>query len=137
LEACRKHAAMKPKAPPDPGPVSPRIDILRDRFYKELLERKQTSGKHARADEVRELRDKIYAEFIPAEGEAKYPSEQVVQAFSTLEERVIRDLILEGIRIDGRNPKQLRQITCEVGVLPRTHGSAIFTRGETQSLVTT
>src|SRR5207249_2339498 len=54
-----------------------------------------------------------------------------------LEERVVRDLILEGKRIDGRNPRQLRNIACEVGVLPRTHGSAIFARGETQSLVTT
>src|SRR4029077_15507598 len=54
-----------------------------------------------------------------------------------LEERAVRDLILDGKRIDGRSMKQIRTITCEVGVLPRTHGSAIFTRGETQSLVTT
>src|SRR5262249_15055708 len=58
-------------------------------------------------------------------------------AFSKLEERVVRDLILEGKRIDGRSPKQLRPIHCEVGVMPRTHGSAVFQRGETQSLVTT
>ncbi len=54
-----------------------------------------------------------------------------------MEERVVRDLILEGKRIDGRGVRQLRQITCEVGVLPRTHGSAVFARGETQALVTT
>ena len=50
---------------------------------------------------------------------------------------MVRDLILEGKRIDGRNVRQLRQISCEVGVLPRTHGSAIFARGETQAMVTT
>ena len=57
-------------------------------------------------------------------------------ALGALEERVVRDLILEGTRIDGRNPKQLRAISCEVGLLPRTHGSALFQRGETQALVT-
>src|SRR5207244_3755211 len=54
-----------------------------------------------------------------------------------LEDRSLRDISLEGKRIDGRNTKQIRNIYCEVGVLPRTHGSAIFQRGETQSLVTT
>ena len=54
-----------------------------------------------------------------------------------LEEYVVRELILEGKRIDGRSPKDLRAITCEVGLLPRTHGSAVFQRGETQALVTT
>ncbi len=49
---------------------------------------------------------------------------------------IIRDMILEGKRLDGRGPKDIRNITCEVGVLPRTHGSALFTRGETQSLTT-
>ena len=58
-------------------------------------------------------------------------------AFYALEERVVRDLILEGKRIDGRNTKQIRPINCEVGLLPRTHGSALFQRGETQALVTT
>src|SRR5207248_3432277 len=137
VEEVRETAGLGKKELPEPGPVNPLHDIFRERFYKELRGRKQTAGKHARADEVREFRDKIYAEFIPETGEAKYPPEQVAAAFSALEERIVRDLILEGVRIDGRNPKQLRQITCEVGVLPRTHGSAIFTRGESQSLVTT
>src|SRR5205823_2888444 len=59
------------------------------------------------------------------------------QALEHLEERLVRDLILDGKRIDGRSNKQMRPINCEVGVLPRTHGTAIFARGETQSLVTT
>lgn len=60
------------------------------------------------------------------------------QTFSYLKERIFRDQMLkERRRPDGRAFDQVRQITCEVGVLPRTHGSAIFTRGETQALVTT
>jgi polyribonucleotide nucleotidyltransferase len=55
--------------------------------------------------------------------------------FHSLEYSEVRDMILErGVRADGRGPTDIRQVTCEVGVLPRTHGSALFTRGETQSL---
>ena len=55
--------------------------------------------------------------------------------FHSLEYTEVRNMILErGVRADGRGPSQIRPITCEVGVLPRTHGSALFTRGETQSL---
>ncbi len=63
---------------------------------------------------------------------------EATQTFSYLKERIFRDQMLkERRRPDGRAFDQVRQITCEVGVLPRTHGSAIFTRGETQALVTT
>ena len=48
----------------------------------------------------------------------------------------MKRILEEGIRLDGRNTKQIRPITIEAGVLPRTHGSALFTRGETQSLTT-
>src|SRR5262249_15121753 len=57
-------------------------------------------------------------------------------AFHNLEYRVIRDLLLQGKRLDGRTTGQLRAVSCDVGVLPRVHGSAVFTRGETQSLAT-
>jgi polyribonucleotide nucleotidyltransferase len=63
---------------------------------------------------------------------------QASKAFDALKERIFRDEMLkERRRPDGRAFDQIRPITCEVGVLPRTHGSAIFTRGETQALVTT
>ncbi len=119
------------------APVNPLHDLFRQRFYHELKERKQASGKHNRSDQVRELKEQIAKEFLPENGASKHTPEQVSSAFHALEERVVRDLILEGKRIDGRNPHQLRNIICEVGVLPRTHGSAIFARGETQALVTT
>src|SRR5262249_26571479 len=61
---------------------------------------------------------------------------RVKAAFSAVEERVVRALILDGKRPDGRGPKDLRSIRCEVGLLPRAHGSALFQRGETQALVT-
>ena len=67
-----------------------------------------------------------------------YDANHVRMAFEVLQEEVYRENILErGKRADGRGPADLREVTCETGVLPRVHGSAIFTRGETQSLVLT
>jgi polyribonucleotide nucleotidyltransferase len=72
---------------------------------------------------------------------AKYPEEQQAEAkalFSMLKERIFRDEMLKDRRRpDGRAFDEVRHIECEVGILPRTHGSALFTRGETQALVTT
>ena len=65
-----------------------------------------------------------------------YDEDHVKMAFEVIQEEVYRENILDkGKRADGRGPADLREITCETGVLPRVHGSAIFTRGETQSLV--
>jgi len=66
--------------------------------------------------------------------------EQELQAkiiFEDIQREIVREMVLDGNRLDGRKPYEIRPITCEVGVLPRTHGSALFTRGETQSLVVT
>jgi polyribonucleotide nucleotidyltransferase len=63
---------------------------------------------------------------------------EVSEAFESAKKKHLRELVLNtGRRIDGRAPADIRQITSEVGVLPRTHGSSLFTRGETQALVTT
>ena len=69
-----------------------------------------------------------YAERLP----------EVKDAFESAKKKNLRELVLAtGKRIDGRAPAEIRTITCEAGILPRTHGSALFTRGETQALVTT
>jgi polyribonucleotide nucleotidyltransferase len=62
--------------------------------------------------------------------------EEINQAFDSLKKHYVRDMVLDTrSRLDGRKLNEIRQITCEVGVLPRTHGSGLFTRGETQGLV--
>ena len=79
---------------------------------------------------------KVFAELLPEGGEAKFPKEEVAEAFHNAQAKVVRWNILDhGRRIDGRDLTTVRQIVGEVGVLPRTHGSALFTRGETQALV--
>jgi polyribonucleotide nucleotidyltransferase len=136
IERLRSKAGLEPKPPHSAATPNPLKEIFRQKLYSEFRELKQTSGKHARADRIRELRERVNKEYLPEEG-GEYTAGQVASAFEALEERVVRDLILEGKRIDGRGTKDLRAIHCEVGVLPRTHGSAIFQRGETQALVTT
>jgi polyribonucleotide nucleotidyltransferase len=136
VEELREKFGLGPKAPPAEAPANPLVEVFRQRFYDEFRQRKQTSGKADRADAIRELRDRVVAEFLPEDRESEYTPAQVSAAFYALEERVVRDLILEGKRIDGRATKQIRPIYCETGILPRTHGSALFQRGETQALVT-
>ena len=68
-------------------------------------------------------------------GEDSVAHRQIKDAYHDLEYDEVRDMILEKkVRADGRGPSDIRPITCETGILPRTHGSAIFTRGETQAL---
>ncbi len=139
IEDLRKAAGLGAKEYPDAPPENPAIAIVREKYFEDLKETKQTEGKAARADKMRELRERIFAELLPedSEDEPALTPEQIASAFDLLEEKVVRELILEGKRIDGRSPKDIREIGCEVGVLPRTHGSAVFQRGETQALVTT
>jgi len=65
-----------------------------------------------------------------------YDSDHVKMAFEVIQEEIYREnILIKGKRADGRGPDDLREVTCETGVLPRVHGSSIFSRGETQSLV--
>jgi len=80
---------------------------------------------------------KVKEHFAPAEGEdAAWTPEQIGSVFKSLQAKIVRWEILDnGTRIDGRDLTTVRPIVAEVGLLPRTHGSALFTRGETQALV--
>ncbi|RMG60251.1 MAG: polyribonucleotide nucleotidyltransferase [Deltaproteobacteria bacterium] len=92
--------------------------------------------KLARRERVAEIWEEVRDSF--SEEEILEKGVVIASAFKELEKEVVRKRILEqGLRIDGRRPEDIRPIWCEAGVLPRTHGSAIFTRGETQVLVTT
>jgi polyribonucleotide nucleotidyltransferase len=98
----------------------------------------ETVQKEQRRERVAETRDKVLAELIPADATDAPDPMQVKAAFKAVEKEIVRGNIIETEqRIDGRRLSEVRQITCEVGVLPRTHGSALFTRGETQALVVT
>ncbi len=91
------------------------------------------------AKEERSAQNKELTESVLASLEEKYPEQKknIKTVLHDLEKDLMRKRILsEGLRLDGRNTTQVRPITVELGILPRTHGSALFTRGETQSLTT-
>jgi polyribonucleotide nucleotidyltransferase len=91
--------------------------------------------KQARVIAVDEIRNRVFAEMISADMDTT-AANMVKDLFHSLEAKVVRGRILAGEpRIDGRDTRTVRPITIRTGVLPRTHGSALFTRGETQALV--
>lgn len=113
------------------------FERLRDGYYDEFKSAQQTPGKQDRAAATSELRNRVMAELIPdpaADGAIEV--KRFKSVWHDLEEKVVRDLIAAGTRPDGRDNSSLRSIYCETDLLPRVHGSALFQRGETQSLVT-
>ncbi len=98
----------------------------------------EISDKTQRNVAMNELADSVLASLIEADDSYGEQEGSVGDIIRSVEKRLIRARILsEGKRVDGRNVDEVRPITTEVGLLPRTHGSALFTRGQTQALVTT
>ncbi len=123
----------------EPPPANPFDSIVTEQALEKIREAKQVSGKHAQSDATSAVQDELIAQFFPEGTEETEDGATVFdlkKAFHDVEARVIREMTLAGKRLDGRGPTDLRQVSCEVQVLPRVHGSAIFTRGETQSLTT-
>ena len=101
---------------------------------KELRAAYAIPDKMARHKAVEAAKDRVMGHFLPEGAEPKHDKAAVTGVFKELEAKIVRWNILDtGKRIDGRDVKTVRQIVAEVGVLPRTHGSALFTRGETQA----
>lgn len=119
---------------PEPNGIFEKLDAA---YGAKLKAAKLTSGKQNRAEACSALRAEAIAELIPdPKAEGAISVDALKSAWHALEEKVVRQSILEGTRPDGRDSKTLRPIHCEVDLLPRVHGSALFQRGETQSLVT-
>ena len=102
----------------------------------ELRDAYKKTVKQERYAAVDAVKAKTMAAIFPEGQDAKFDKQLVGEVFHDLQAKVVRNNILDtGIRIDGRDVRTVRPILAQVGVLPRTHGSAIFTRGETQALV--
>ncbi|HWX13621.1 MAG TPA: polyribonucleotide nucleotidyltransferase [Methylocella sp.] len=109
---------------------------VRELAEAELREAYKITAKQERYGAVDAVKEKVTAVLLPANGNTKFSAEEVAKVFYELQAKVVRWNILDtGIRIDGRDVRTVRPILAEVGVLPRTHGSALFTRGETQAFV--
>ena len=110
--------------------------LISDSSYKKCYEiAKKGLSKNKRSELFKDLKESIEEKFNDDQVEEK--NELVSKYFSNAQKNAIRDLVLEkGIRLDGRKYDEIRDIWCEVDYLPSTHGSSIFTRGETQALAT-
>jgi polyribonucleotide nucleotidyltransferase len=107
---------------------------VRNVAEKDLREAYTIAAKAERRDRVTAIKQKVVEALVPADDAVLAP--RVSSAFKAVEKGVVRGSILAtSKRIDGRDLKTVRPIVSEVGILPRTHGSALFTRGETQALV--
>jgi polyribonucleotide nucleotidyltransferase len=103
---------------------------------KDLRDAYSIVRKQDRQEAVAAAKEKVMAHFFPEGAEPQHDKLAVAGVFKELEAKIVRWNILDtNKRIDGRDLKTVRPIVAEVGVLPRTHGSALFTRGETQALV--
>jgi polyribonucleotide nucleotidyltransferase len=111
---------------------------MADAFEAKVGDAYRITDKMARQDALSALKEEAVAQLAAAEGEeveGKFSKDDVKGAFAGLEKRVVRSRVVKGEpRIDGRDNATVRPLAIEVGVLPKTHGSAVFTRGETQAI---
>ena len=134
-------------------------EALKEKYYDGFWAAKRTIGKLDRAEACAALKNEARNAFFPipkkdagtpaqwehdgaseldppVEDRPAWTADLFDLAWHELEERIVRDQILSGTRPDGRGMKDIREITCRTGVLPRVHGSSLFQRGETQALIT-
>jgi len=118
-----------------PAANTPLLDAIRSQFGEAISQAYTITIKQDRYSRLDELRDQVVAA-LAGEGEGKFSADEVKAAFGEIEYRTVRQNIVDGKpRIDGRDTRTVRPLKIEVGVLDKTHGSALFTRGETQALV--
>ena len=137
-----RSTAGKPKIEPELVTVSDELmEKVQGIMVPDLLDRLTIKQKQTRNEALHELHEKVRTELIPELSEGQPPAAdaptplQVKLAIKQVEKRLLRRLVLEqGKRIDGRGLDEVRPISVEVGVMPRAHGSALFSRGETQAL---
>ncbi|NLM37023.1 MAG: polyribonucleotide nucleotidyltransferase [Firmicutes bacterium] len=110
---------------------------VKDYCATKIPEALRTGEKQKREAQVDQLKEEVHQHFAEELGEETYAEKagMISEVYDTLvKEEVRRMIVEEGVRVDGRALDEIRPITCEVGILPRTHGSGLFTRGQTQVL---
>ncbi len=133
LQEKLKEAAGKPKREIVSVESDPQlVKIVEEKAASAIRQAIVIPEKVARSKALRELKDQVKKDL---QEEYEGQKGEISAIFNDIHKRICRDLILkEGLRIDGRTFDEVRPISCQVGLLPRTHGSALFTRGETQVL---
>jgi len=130
-------AGTKPSAWVAPAKNQALIAALKEAVGTRLQEAFAIRDKLQRRDAIAAVRQDVLSSLQGRAESENWDAAELAKEFGELEYRTLRDGVLATkVRIDGRKLDEIRPITCRVGVLPRTHGSALFTRGETQALVT-
>jgi polyribonucleotide nucleotidyltransferase len=131
-------AAGKPRWDWQPTPADAElVAFVKQNAESALSEAYRITEKQSRYTKVGEIKAAVSAAVPQVDGVARWSAQDIGTQLFNLESRIVRERILAGEpRIDGRDFKTVRPIAVKVGTLPRTHGSALFTRGETQALVT-
>lgn len=132
-ELVRRVGPKEKRPVPEPEVVADLDRAIEAKYADPVKRTLRIRGKMEREDAMNAVLEEALAAFAE-----QYPEREkyIAQRIEDIEKKEMRRMILgEGVRADGRRAEDIRNITCEVGVLPRTHGSALFTRGETQSLV--
>ncbi len=122
----------------EPG-ENPFLDIVRDEAGAALKEAIQITKKQERSEACAKVGDELIKKYFPGEETEDSQGRTLAQLKDALYQvgnKIRRELTLGGKRLDGREPTELRKVSSRVGLIPRVHGSALFTRGETQSLAT-
>ncbi len=135
IEELVDKAGRKEKIKVEPPAPPACLDAVRSALGGRMAEALCTPGKFGRRDAASKLSEEIVAQMAKPEEEGGPSQKEVKEAISMVKTEVIRGLIQKNSRVDGRDNFTVRPIDCRVGVLPRTHGSSLFTRGETQALV--
>lgn len=144
IEICKlqeklvKEAGIQPfqyEAPPE----NPWLAVVQKEAAEKIKTARQQAKKQDRSAETKLVRDALIEKYFPGDATVLEDGRTLAdlkEAFYQVDKKVCRQLTLAGNRLDGRSVDQLRNIECEVDLLPIVHGSALFTRGETQSLAT-
>ena len=137
-----KECGVEPLQFVNPFNTQPLADFIKENCYDMVFDAYHNFDREYRQNKLKEAKELLAQklEELPEDNEIKKLIEEsdidfVAEEFKYLEKKIMRAMIInEGVRADGRKSTDIRPIWCEVGMLPRTHGSAVFTRGQTQIL---
>ena len=140
INELRERAGVE-KMPFEPPAVNAEAVADVNAMAESMIEEALTiAGKHERQERLAAIESEVMEKLAANYGEEKFAENEadLSDALDSLEKRLMRQKVLKtGTRIDGRKPDEIREITIQPGILPRAHGSALFTRGETQAIVST
>jgi len=140
IEAIKEMAKEVGKEPFEYEPKIIDEDLLKsveETFSENITKAYLIKDKQERVQAISEIKEKLIEQKLPKEDDSEITESDLLDAFKKIEKKIVRTRLLKGeARIDGRDLDTVRPISVEAGLLKNTHGSALFTRGETQAIVT-